>query len=397
MQRAVAANRCHRLLLLGTARCAANRSSCHRLVLITPASVAQSRHASTSPFHTDLSVEPVADNLIADAVSNAPIESLQSIGLGCYYTPVGWVQNFLDLIHTTTGLPWWASIGAGAIFMRACMFPLVLKIRRRSTDAINHMTKLQELMKQIQSPETVADKIGMVEELQNIQKESIRMQFRSMMTMMPSAVIFGSFFWGIRSMANAPVLSMKTGGALWFTDLTICDPTVALPAITAVTLWMVLESGGEGMVMPPGFKWLFRGMVPVTCFLVYHFPSALLCYWIASNVFALSQGLLLKNARVKEYFQLPKTAVVPHPTGSFNMAEMRKAFEKAQAISQTADEIGQRQRMGFPVTAEEMTKRKVSSSAADYRDDFRPASPLQNKAGQVGRSKRDRIRSRRGR
>lgn len=119
-------------------------------------------------------MEPVADNLIADAVSNAPIESLQSIGLGCYYTPVGWVQNFLDLIHTTTGLPWWASIGAGelinkitlhgddtlltgAIFMRACMFPLVLKIRRRSTDAINHMTKLQELMKQIQSPETVAD------------------------------------------------------------------------------------------------------------------------------------------------------------------------------------------------------------------------------------------------
>jgi membrane protein insertase Oxa1/YidC/SpoIIIJ len=43
------------------------------------------------------------------------------------------------------------------------------------------------------------------------------------------APIFISFFFGIRKMAELPVGSMKAGGALWFTDLTIPDPLYILP------------------------------------------------------------------------------------------------------------------------------------------------------------------------
>lgn len=42
-------------------------------------------------------------------------------------------------------------------------------------------------------------------------------------------------------MANLPVESMKTGGTLWFTDLTVADPYYALPVITVAMLYATIE------------------------------------------------------------------------------------------------------------------------------------------------------------
>ena len=39
-------------------------------------------------------------------------------------------------------------------------------------------------------------------------------------------------------MANCPVESMTSGGALWFDNLTIADPFCLLPLITSATLFV---------------------------------------------------------------------------------------------------------------------------------------------------------------
>ena len=53
--------------------------------------------------------------------------------------------------------------------------------------------------------------------------------------------MFISVFSGIRAMTSLPVQSMTTGGALWFTDLTVADPYFILPAICAVSIWAVTK------------------------------------------------------------------------------------------------------------------------------------------------------------
>jgi len=53
--------------------------------------------------------------------------------------------------------------------------------------------------------------------------------------------IFISVYKGLNEMAELPVASMQTGGLLWFTDLTICDPYYALPIMTVSTLLITLE------------------------------------------------------------------------------------------------------------------------------------------------------------
>ena len=50
-----------------------------------------------------------------------------------------------------------------------------------------------------------------------------------------------SFFFALKGMANTPVESMKLGGLLWFTDLTVCDPLYLLPMLTSITVWATIE------------------------------------------------------------------------------------------------------------------------------------------------------------
>lgn len=53
--------------------------------------------------------------------------------------------------------------------------------------------------------------------------------------------LFVSFFLGIRQMANLPLESMKTGGLLWFPDLTIADPYFLLPMLSAASMLLTVE------------------------------------------------------------------------------------------------------------------------------------------------------------
>ncbi len=55
------------------------------------------------------------------------------------------------------------------------------------------------------------------------------------------AVLMVSFFMALRGMANAPVVTMETGGALWFLDLSVPDPLMILPVVSSVGFLISLE------------------------------------------------------------------------------------------------------------------------------------------------------------
>jgi YidC/Oxa1 family membrane protein insertase len=69
--------------------------------------------------------------------------------------------------------------------------------------------------------------------------------FKGPLAQMPIAL---SFFLAIRKMADLPVESLKTGGLLWFPDLTAMDPYwFGLPAVSAATMLAVIELNADGM------------------------------------------------------------------------------------------------------------------------------------------------------
>lgn len=56
---------------------------------------------------------------------------------------------------------------------------------------------------------------------------------------------FASMFFGLRGMANQPVVSMQSQGLFWFTDLTAADPLFVLPVVTAGSLFLFIYSNAE--------------------------------------------------------------------------------------------------------------------------------------------------------
>ena len=181
-------------------------------------------------------VSEVSQGDVLQVVSDAAHtgQDLASLGLGALYTPVGLAQILLDSLHASTGLPWWGTVAIATVVMRILLFPLSVKFAKNATKMAKIQPELAEIMKKVQH----YTKIGATE---LVQKEQMKVADLykahncSPLTMMALPFMqlpfFMSFFVGLRKMALAPVEEMKSGGMLWFGDLTIPDPTYSLPVI----------------------------------------------------------------------------------------------------------------------------------------------------------------------
>lgn len=93
----------------------------------------------------------------------------------------------------------------------------------------------------------------------------------SFVVMGVQSAVFLSYFFALRGMANVGVEHFATEGALWFTDLTVCDPYYALPLISAATMWVVLKVGSESGIRSDSMAGIMRYLVhgfPIIVFFV---------------------------------------------------------------------------------------------------------------------------------
>ncbi len=107
-------------------------------------------------------------------------------------------------------------------------------------------------------------------------KDNNLSQLGPIMPMMANGAIFSTMFFALRGMANCPVESMKTGGILWFTDLTLQDPYSLLPLLTSLSLVINLKVGGEGISVDAQSQLVRKftyGMILVTLPAMIMFPS----------------------------------------------------------------------------------------------------------------------------
>jgi len=135
-----------------------------------------------------------------------------------------------------------------------------------------------------------------------------------------------------------PMESMKSGGMLWFTDLTVADPYYVLPVLSALTMLLTVEMATEtGGVSTPQTE-MMKPVMRIMCFLTVPisctFPTAVLNYWVTANIFSLGQSFLLKRTAVREYFGIPLAPIVhqanPNVKPGTFMENMRAGYKNAQ-------------------------------------------------------------------
>jgi YidC/Oxa1 family membrane protein insertase len=122
--------------------------------------------------------------------------------------------------------------------------------------------------------------------------------------------IFISFFQGLRNMGDF-FPGFKTGGALWFSDLTVADATMILPVLNSVSFLLMVELGGEGApaAQQQTFKMVMRGLSVIMIPATMSFNQGLFVYWSANNLVSIIQGVIFKIPAVREALNIPKAPV----------------------------------------------------------------------------------------
>ncbi|KAG0413992.1 hypothetical protein HPB47_008857 [Ixodes persulcatus] len=180
--------------------------------------------------------------------------------------------------------------------------------------------------------------------------------------------------------------AFKTGGMLWFTDLTIPDPYCLLPLITSATLFFTIELGAESGVRADNLQWtryVFRAMPIVIFPFTMNFPAALLCYWATSNMVSLVQVGLLRVGAVREALNMP--ALVKHKKSDLVLS--KKSFMEGVKDSFTNARITRE--LEDRVRADEMRFKKAGMGPVVKTYPYNPTKQAFAKGAEDGRKIND--------
>lgn len=252
--------------------------------------------ANSSNIPTELPPVPeVPVAPIVDAAAEVLEPAFASLDLGGW-TPIGILQNGLEFLHIDCGLPWWGTIIASTIVLRILMTPVVLIAQRNAANMNNAMPAIQKIqlkMTEARQMGNAAETAQYSQELMGAMRKYNINPLKNMAVPLCQAPIFMSYFFGIRQMVNAPVESLKEGGLLWFTDLTVVDPYMLLPLATCATLLVTIEVGADmSRINSPNaylIKYVLRAMPVIMFPFIINFPNALVLYWTTSNAVSLLQ------------------------------------------------------------------------------------------------------------
>ncbi|TYG43554.1 mitochondrial inner membrane protein OXA1 [Gossypium raimondii] len=153
--------------------------------------------------------------------------------------------------------------------------------------------------------------------------------------------IFISSYLAITTMAKK-MPSFKCGGAYWFTDLTTPDSLYVFPILTAlkflITVECNMQDGMEGKPAAATKKIVSSVLAVLTVPFTMNFPKAIFCYWITSNLFSISYGLVLKAPGVKKALGIPKIPDQPAATARRPSINLYSVLKKTLQQARTAAE-----------------------------------------------------------
>lgn len=249
-------------------------------------------------------------------VESLPLDAAVPADAGAALLELGWYPSHLvmqgvEMIHVSSGLPYWATIIAITFGLRSLMLPLAFGTMRNAARMAVMKPELELVMNRMKS-DPGANNDPKRQAMYRTQMNALFSKhncspMKSLYFPFAQLPVFMSFFFGLKTMGEYyPEIS--TGGALWFTDLSAADPTMIFPLVTAASFLTMIEIGADGMAQSDQqatMKMAMRGMALLMVPFTYQMPCAVFCYWSTANAFSLTQTLALKVPGVREALDVP--------------------------------------------------------------------------------------------
>ncbi|WRT69688.1 uncharacterized protein IL334_006678 [Kwoniella shivajii] len=275
-----------------------------------------------------------------------------------FFSISGWFTDAIVGIHTTIGLPWWATIASITVAIRLALSPILVSTQKHNVRLAAVNPQIQGLMERAQEAKAKNDihaQALLGQAMRQLMKDYNVNPLRALLLPAVQLPIFLTFFNIIRGLAHLPLPQLKEGGIGWVTDLTQADPYYILPLTSLLFTNLVFKFGADGMgtaqkAGSPERTAHIKNFIQMTTLaslpVVSFFPAAILFYWTFSTGFTLLQSMVLRQQFVKTMLGIPTPPKIPPPPGEKdfkdpNWLDTLKAakdfvqgnYEKAQVMS----------------------------------------------------------------
>lgn len=199
-----------------------------------------------------------------------------------WWPNVNAIEGFLHYLMDLTHLPWWGLIIASTVTVRILIFPIVVRGQANAVRMANIQPQLQAAMADLKEQQKRGDVNATQQALlasQKVMRDGKCHPLKSLMLPVVQGPIFISFFFALKHLAENNLITMKTGGLGYLTDLTMSDPYGITPILAGATALAVVETGAE---MGAGSannqqmqtaRWIIRGITVAFPFFVWNYPA----------------------------------------------------------------------------------------------------------------------------
>ena len=196
------------------------------------------------------------------------------------------------------GAPWWLSVVMLTLVVRTLLFPLTF----RQVKSVRRMQELKPDLDEIRAQYKDDPKKQQQEQMKLYGERGIN-PLGGCLPIFVQLPIFIVLYQTIKQFEHLE--SFRTGGLLWFQDLTVADPYFVLPVAYVLTMMASQELTVRRTA--PQQKNLMRVLPVAFGLFLFRFPAGLFVYWVTSNAITFCQNLIV-------YRTAPKPAVEGTPT-----------------------------------------------------------------------------------
>jgi len=156
----------------------------------------------------------------------------------------------MEIINTTTHLPWFWTIVAGTVFWRVITIPFSAIVLRNNSRLLPYQGEILKISTEMQEANRKAD---------HLQRQKTALKLKAIYDKAGANPLLGligplvqlpvslGLFFGIKRMCAVPVEQMKWSGFDMIPDLTIADPTYILPALLVALVNVQISFGAAEM------------------------------------------------------------------------------------------------------------------------------------------------------
>ncbi|RPD60686.1 hypothetical protein L226DRAFT_505197 [Lentinus tigrinus ALCF2SS1-7] len=273
--------------------------------------------ATASPAEAVLPPDvPIStESLPVDLASSIPpplnYGDLAALGLASW-TPAGLCRWTMELVNVSTGLPWVWTIVATTILSRVILFPFTVK-QMQSTAALapyqNDVAAIRDEMAAAQKrKDMIAMQRAALKQKMIYEKAGVSLGGMALAPFIQLPVTLGMFF-GVKKLCDLPLEQLQHSGFAWISDLTVADPTWALPIIATVMMNVQISVSMRDLVgQTPQMGHIMnflRILTTGSVFLMANLSSGVVVYLLTSITAMTFQSLLLRQPAVRRMLGIP--------------------------------------------------------------------------------------------